>query len=208
MKEKQKNTGNESAKSTNAQPTNLRRESGEDTEKNGKLPGEYPPQEDIMNRRDQQRVGLDVENFSRTLGPENMNLPNEPVITDRNIVMEEPELGSVAEVEQLSARDMEQPVPKDINLDDDTIDLASGNESDVTAEDLQALGPKDLSMDGGEDEILRNRVWPVDMTGGDLDVPGSDDEEKPARESTGNEDEENDFYSLGGDAHEDNLEGK
>lgn len=207
MKDKNKNTGEESAKATGTSPTNLRRESGEGTEKQGKLPGEYPPQEDIMNRRDQQRVGLDVENFSRTLGPENMNLPNEPVITDRNIVIQEPELASVADAEQPAARDMEHPVPKNINLDDDNID-ASGNESDVTAEDLQALGPRDLSMDGGEDEILRNRVWPVDMAGQDLDVPGLEGEEQAERDSVGKEDEENDFYSLGGDAHEDNLEGK
>jgi hypothetical protein len=125
MKEKQKNTTKESAKAGSAAPTNLRRESGDDTEKKGKLPGEYPPQEDIMNRRDQQRVGLDVENLSRTLGPENMNLPNEPVITDRNIVIEEPELGSVDDIEQSAARDMERPVPKDINLDNDTSDLAN-----------------------------------------------------------------------------------
>jgi hypothetical protein len=208
MKEKQKNTTKESAKAGSAGPTNLRRESGDDTEKKGKLPGEYPPQEDIMNRRDQQRVGLDVENLSRTLGPENMNLPNEPVITDRNIVIEEPELGSVDDIEQSAARDMERPVPKDINLDNETSDLATANESDVTQEDLQALGPKDLSMDGGEDELLKNRVWPVDMAGQDLDVPGSEDEEKAENESAGREDEENDFYSLGGDAHEDNLEGK
>jgi hypothetical protein len=27
------------------------------------LPGDYPPDEDIMNRRDTQRIGLDVEIF-------------------------------------------------------------------------------------------------------------------------------------------------
>ncbi len=40
-----------------------------------------------------------------------------------------------------------------------------------------------------------------DVSGGDLDVPGSelDDEQ----ERIGNEDEENNSYSLGGDAHDD-----
>jgi hypothetical protein len=190
-------------------PQNLKRgdnNTGEKEEK--KLPGEYPPQEDIMNRRDQQRVGLDVDNFSRTLGQENLNRPNEPIVTDPNDILEEPVLGNIEDLEEPSAREMERPVPKNLNLDDDNIQFATGNESDVTSEDLQALGPKDLSMDMGEDEELKNRVWPVDMAGKDLDVPGSEGAGDTSDQANGTEDEENDFYSLGGDRHEDNLEGK
>jgi hypothetical protein len=103
---------------------------------------------------------------------------------------------------------MERPVPREINLDDDNIQVPDTNESDVTEEDLQALGPKDLSLDMGEDEILKNRVWPVDMAGTDLDVPMAEEPDEDLDEAIGPEDEENDFYSLGGDRHEDNLEGK
>jgi hypothetical protein len=174
-----------------------------------KLPGDYPPQEDIMNRKNMQRVGIDVENFSRVLGPENINQPGERIVSNPNDIREEPEIGnsSVDDAEQPVAREMERPVPKDLPLDEDDMEFATGNESDVTREDLQALGPKDLSMDMGEDEdVLKNRVWPVDMAGEDLDVPGSELDDE--RESIGSEDEENNSYSLGGDAHEDNLEGK
>lgn len=169
-----------------------------------KLPGEYPAEEDIMNRMNTQRVGLDVENFSRMIGTENLNI-NEPVVTDPNSIEEDPLFGEDLE----DRRDhvaMEHPVPKDV--DDEGLDIqAATNESDVTEEDLQALGPKDLSMDMGEDELLlKNRVWPVDMTGGDLDVPGAELDDE--RESIGSEDEENNSYSLGGDRHEDNMEGK
>jgi len=68
---------------------------------------------------------------------------------------------------------------------------------DVTEEDMEALGPKDLSLDLGEDEQLKHRTRPVDFAGQDLDVPGSelDDEQ----EETGSEDEENNSYSLGGE---------
>lgn len=38
-----------------------------------------------------------------------------------------------------------------------------------------------------------------DMTGEDLDVPGSEADE--AEENSGSEDEENNYYSLGGDNH-------
>jgi len=38
------------------------------------------------------------------------------------------------------------------------------------------------------------------MSGSDLDIPGSEDDEREVNE--GSEDEENNFYSLGGDNHE------
>jgi hypothetical protein len=166
-----------------------------------KLPGDYPPQEDIMNRLNTKRVGLDVENFSRTIGTENLNI-DEPVVTDPGDIFEDPI--SVPGIEDRADKiSMEHPIPKDFEEEEET----ERTESDVTEEDLQALGPKDLSMDMGEDEqLLKNRVWPVDMAGQDLDVPGTELDD--ASEAIGAEDEENNSYSLGGDGHEDNLEGK
>lgn len=177
----------------------------ESNPREGKLPGEYPANEDIMNRMNTKRVGIDVENFSRTIGTENLNI-NEPVVTDPNSIDEDPLLRQRDIEEQNDRRAMEYPIPKDLG-EEESLDGQDANESDVTEEDLQALGPKDLSMDMGEDEqLLKNRVWPVDMTGGDLDVPGSELDDE--NEAIGSEDEENNSYSLGGDAHEDNLEGK
>ncbi|MEX1240243.1 MAG: hypothetical protein WEB30_11015 [Cyclobacteriaceae bacterium] len=172
------------------------------TEKeNKKLPGEYPPKEDIMNRMNTRRVGMDVENFSRTVGTENLDI-NEPAETDPNTIEEDP-LGREEDLEERRNRaGMEHPIPKSM-----AEDIEEGNESDVTGEDLEALGPKDLSMDMGEDEqLLKNRVWPVDMAGEDLDIPGSELDDES--EAIGSEDEENNSYSIGGDAHEDNMEGK
>jgi hypothetical protein len=178
----------------------------QDHKKEQKLPGEYPPNEDIMNRMNTERVGLDVENFSRSIGQENFNTPNEPVLTDPDAILEEPALRNTDDLEESPAR-MERPVPKNLIVDEDDMDFSTGNESDVTQEDLEALGPKDQSMNMGEDEqILKNRVWPVDMAGEDLDVPGSELDDQ--NEAIGSEDEENNSYSLGGDGKEDNLEGK
>jgi hypothetical protein len=171
--------------------------------KEKKLPGEYPAREDIMNHLNTQRVGMDVENFSRTIGHENLNI-NEPVVTSPNSVEDEPAV-SGNEIEDRDYASMERPIPRDRG--EDEVDGPERSESDVTEEDLEALGPKDLSMDMGEDEqLLKNRVWPVDMAGSDLDVPGSELDDE--NEAIGSEDEENNPYSLGGDAHEDNLEGK
>lgn len=79
--------------------------------------------------------------------------------------------------------------------------------SELNREDKEALGPKDLSMDMGEDEqLLKHRPFPVDFSGKDLDVPGAglDDE----MENIGSEDEENNIYGIGGDRHEDLEEDK
>ena len=72
--------------------------------------------------------------------------------------------------------------------------------SDLSKDDFQALASDEIQS-GGDDEILTNRVWPVDFTGNDLDVPGSEDDD--SQEEVGSEDEENNSYSIGGDRHED-----
>ena len=197
MNNREKKSDDKSAKHHDKKTTN------DDTRK--PLPGEYPPNEDIMNRLNTERVNLDVENFSRAIGPENFLTPSEPLITDPNDILSEPPiLHTPDDPEPHAVQEMEWPVPKSVA---DEEEFATGNESDVTPEDLEALGPKDLSMDMGEDEeLLKNRVWPVDMAGSDLDVPGTElDDDK---ESIGSEDEENNSYSLGGDTLEDNMEGK
>lgn len=172
-----------------------------------KLPGEYDSREDIMNRRDTERVELDVDNFSRNIGVENFNKPGEGVVSNPEDITEEPVIGSANDPEQSPAREMERPVPRDLSGDAAESESTNTNESDVTREDLEALGPKDISLNMGEDEsLLKHRVWPVDMAGDDLDVPGAELDDKS--EEIGSEDEENNPYSIGGDRHEDQLEGK
>lgn len=78
--------------------------------------------------------------------------------------------------------------------------LKIDNKSNLTEEDKEALGPKDLSLDMNDDEQLKHRTTPVDFTGKDLDVPGSELDDDS--EALGSEDEENNSYSIGGDNHE------
>jgi hypothetical protein len=98
------------------------------------------------------------------------------------------------------------PNDKDDELYDD--DLPGNYPAD---EDIFRLGlidpdidPEDISRtkrametDSGD---WNEKSFEDDVTGGDLDVPGSeyDDED----EDIGREDEENNYYSLGGDNHE------
>lgn len=84
---------------------------------------------------------------------------------------------------------------------DDEPDAPVNDAYSVTDEDLEALGPVDLSMDGGDDEELKHRSKPVDFAAKDLDIPGSELDDDA--ESIGSEDEENNSYSVGGDGHND-----
>ena len=68
------------------------------------------------------------------------------------------------------------------------------------------IDPEDISKNKESDRNVKtgtaNEIdFNDDESGRDLDIPGSelDDEQ----ESVGNEDEENNFYSLGGDDHND-----
>jgi len=98
--------------------------------------------------------------------------------------------------------------------------LASDNEADVTAEDLQILDATESNMPTTDAANLQqsildavdddgdplNEAAPGDISGADLDVPGSEDDDRD--EALGEEDEENNYYSLGGDNHENQEENK
>jgi hypothetical protein len=98
---------------------------------------------------------------------------------------------------------------KDILAEDDNVDIVMGTEADVTEEDLALLGDRDQDMDMNEDELIRKEglddtdldgdplneaAVDEDSTGDDLDMPNEGDDD--ARKEI--EDEENDYYSLGG----------
>ena len=71
------------------------------------------------------------------------------------------------------------------------------------------LDPEDISKNktpNEEDGALNELDFEDDMSGDDLDVPGSELDDKEER--TGSEDEENNYYSLGGDDHNDLEEDK
>jgi hypothetical protein len=63
-----------------------------------------------------------------------------------------------------------------------------------------------VKTESGYPEKRNEKDFEDDVTGDDLDIPGSelDDEQ----EETGNEDEENNYYSIGGDRHDDLDEDK
>jgi len=108
---------------------------------------------------------------------------------------------------------------KDIFEEDDDVKIVMGTEADVTAEDLELLGDPDKDMDMNEDELIDNAglddtdadgdplneaATGEDSTGDDLDVPEGDDDNISDEDA----DEENKYYSLGGDDKDALNEGK
>ena len=92
---------------------------------------------------------------------------------------------------------------QDSDNEDDDLRIVPGTEADVTKDDLLILGPREGDMDLGDDEILRGKTAATGLADEELDIPGTDLDDE--NEALGEEDEENNYYSLGGDRHE-NLE--
>ncbi len=71
------------------------------------------------------------------------------------------------------------------------------------------LNPEDITKRKSPNESkgsMNEKSFEDDMSGDDLDVPGSELDDD--QESVGSEDEENNYYSLGGDKHNDLEEDK
>jgi len=118
------------------------------------------------------------------------NLPGYPYYAASDDIM-----NSDARHLSLDIENPEHPISEDkiIIEEINDPDLDTPTAADVTKEDLEMLGDENLAMDMGDDEDLKQRIFPVDMEGKDLDVPGAElDDEQEAK---GSEDEENNLYS-------------
>jgi len=80
---------------------------------------------------------------------------------------------------------------KEVDLDMDNLTGSFRHNSELPTEKRKKTDTKDEQQE----------TWRKDKTGDDLDVPGAELDD--AEEAIGEEDEENNIYSLGGDRHED-----
>ena len=114
------------------------------------------------------------------------------------------ELANSRNLSSRAIRDNGEDAESRVDDDSDDIKIVSGTEADVTREDLELLGPKDGDNDMSDDELVlaNSRVDEVeDEEEADLDVPGAELEKET--DALGQDDEENNYYSLGGDNHDD-----
>jgi hypothetical protein len=79
----------------------------------------------------------------------------------------------------------------------------SHKEKNINPEDRSRINE---STTGDKVEKNNEKDFKEDVSGGDLDVPGSEMDDN--QENIGSEDEENNYYSLGGDDHNDLDEDK
>jgi hypothetical protein len=68
------------------------------------------------------------------------------------------------------------------------------------------ISAKRKSVEINNERELNEKKFEEDMSGADLDIPGSELDDK--QEEIGGEDEENNYYSIGGDNHNDLEEDK
>ena len=160
----------------------------------------YPAKEDILNPENHtERINANVENLTHD------SLRNEPADPDKK---KETTAANPGEIE-----------------DFDDLGIVMGTEADVTEEDLKILGDPDKDFDMDEDEEIfsdgsggafdateetvsdldsRDLRDELERTGDDLDIPDADLD--ATGDSLGQGDEENSYYSLGGDRQEKNEE--
>jgi hypothetical protein len=71
-------------------------------------------------------------------------------------------------------------------------------EGDINPADISK---KKIPVEINNERELNEKNFEEDMSGADLDIPGSELDDK--QEEIGSEDEENNYYSIGGDNHND-----
>lgn len=126
-----------------------------------------------------------------------------------------PRMGEMADT-TISSDDEEGVGIFNDNEDEDA-EINMGTENDIPREDKVALERTELFGDGEEDQRLSRSALDrtdlegeslnesFDRTGEDLDVPGAENDDRD--ESIGEEDEENNPYSLGSDSNDNMNEG-
>lgn len=109
------------------------------------------------------------------------------------------ELANSARISSQTVRNQDNSDSSEDSADEDDLEIVSGTDADVTEEDLLILGDRDADQDLGDDEQTRKaRVDDLEEEQ-DLDIPGAQMNDE---EALGQDDEENNYYSLGGDRHE------
>ncbi len=139
-----------------------------------------------------------------------MDLPEVKNIPGQENIVPMP-LGDLADT-TISSEDEEGDYIFNDNIDED---LNENADSEVSAEEKEDLRKSANDMPTEDDinlrrsaldntdedgEVLNEGSFKKNITGKDLDVPGSDDDDED--EEIGGEDEENNEYSLGGDNHD------
>jgi hypothetical protein len=178
-------------------------ERGPDTnrlERNSSAPNDLPDSEDDKKQLRSEEVFIDLPDVKDIPGQEFVNAPPLGELGDTTIASDDEEGVGVFDL-------------------DDSEDFIPGTEGDVSREEKAALQQTDYLPTTDEDNLQRARMDNVDFqnealnersfgeerSGNDLDVPGAELDDR--NEDIGEEDEENNDYSLGSSANDNVTEG-
>ena len=161
----------------------------------------YPASEDVT--RPENNNGIIEGDVEEILLPEVKDIPGQENIKPAPLgELADTTISSDDEEDLMSGNSLDKQEMVD---DDDEVKIVMGTEADVTDEDLRLLDGDSFNADFDDvDEDFEPLEESTDTTlnpGEDLDVPGSEDDD--ADEAIGEEDEENNYYSLGSDNNDD-----
>ena len=170
----------------------------------GKATQDLPDNEHDLKRMQSETVIMDLPEVKDIPGQEHIHVPP---------------LGALADTTISSADEEGAGIFDDMDEDEDT-DILMGTEADVLPEERTILESADEDMPTDDDHLLRmssldqedfegdtlnEGSLATDVSGGDLDESGTDSDNP--MEKIGEEDEENNFYSLGNDDNDNVTEG-
>jgi len=175
-RDSKQNTGIPENNPSRAMDSKREVEQSNDAKTDQDFPGypHYPAKEDIMDQRTgSHKVDMDMENLA--------SARNTTGVSQRFVTAQKNQRSSPPENRQSSEESS------------DDLGIRQGTKADVDDDDLAILNSTN-------DEIGTPQNVSNEDLDTDLDIPGSelDDDD----ESIGEEDEENNYYSLGGDRHE------
>jgi hypothetical protein len=149
----------------------------------------YPANEDITKPDNNNgEVNFNEENITL---PDARDIPGQEYITPPPPGIMADTTASLLDEEEIVSGVLPQAIDED-----DEVKIVMGTEADVTAEDLRLLGGEDdINIIGAELDSIDEESEAPDDIGSDLDIPGGELDDK--NERLGEEDEENNFYSLG-----------
>lgn len=165
---------------------------------------DLPDNEHDTARMQPEEVILDLPDVSEIPGQEHIHVPRIKEMQDVTIASDDEEGVGIFGDEEDDEDDFDEPLEL-TGSDGDVSRMEQGlltrsAEASGTDEDDEIMAISGLD-DADEDGTLLNEgSFDTDVSGSDLDTSGTDEDD--AMEEIGEEDEENNLYSLGGDANE------
>lgn len=155
---------------------------------------------DDIKHMQQEEVTLDLPDVSDIPGQEHVHIPTFGEMADTTISSDDEEgLGLFEEDDDEENAGIVMGTEADV-LPAEEKELKTSNEDMPTLDDSNL---REAALDNTDDEgeLLNEGSSDADVSGEDLDIPGSEDDN--LEEAIGEEDEENNTYSLGGDDQDD-----